>query len=176
MGATSTRSRPRSSAAVSASSMGRTPSCSPVSVMTRTGLIRICRLTRVRCSRCTASGVLQAQVTQKKDTHSPDVLTPRAWRQAPRGMRFRTRVHRRLRSGWGWEPCPAPLQLRRVKLPDNPQSVNRIGSTTSSPRRPSATRPATTTGSCSNSTSQPPATASPRSARLLSRVTSGSTS
>jgi len=44
VGATSTRSSPRSCAAASASSMGRTPSCSPVAVMTRTGLMRIMRL------------------------------------------------------------------------------------------------------------------------------------
>src|SRR5258705_6947680 len=47
-GATSTRSRPRSFAAAIASSIVSTPSWSPLSAITRTGLIRICRLTRVR--------------------------------------------------------------------------------------------------------------------------------
>ena len=37
-------------AARSASSIGRMPSCSPSDAMTRTGLMRICRLTRVRLS------------------------------------------------------------------------------------------------------------------------------
>lgn len=51
VGATSTRSSPRSVAAARASSMGSTPSCSPLAVMTRTGLMRIWRLTRIRFSR-----------------------------------------------------------------------------------------------------------------------------
>src|SRR2546427_111811 len=47
-GATSTRSRPRSCAAARASSIVKTPSWSPLSAITRTGLMRICRFTRVR--------------------------------------------------------------------------------------------------------------------------------
>src|SRR2546425_2666975 len=47
-GATSTRSRPRSTAAASASSTVITPSCSPSGAMTRMGLVRICRFTRMR--------------------------------------------------------------------------------------------------------------------------------
>src|SRR6266567_5469735 len=47
-GATSTRSRPRCCAAASASSTVITPSCSPSGAITRSGLIRICRFTRVR--------------------------------------------------------------------------------------------------------------------------------
>src|SRR5439155_23894196 len=47
-GATSTRSSPRSCAAARASSIVRTPNWSPLSAITRTGLMRICRLTRVR--------------------------------------------------------------------------------------------------------------------------------
>src|SRR5439155_9281603 len=51
MGATSTRSSPFPSATASASSIGSTPNCSPVSEITRTGLMRIMRLTRTRRSR-----------------------------------------------------------------------------------------------------------------------------
>src|SRR6266700_3576289 len=47
-GATSTRSRPRSCAAANASSTVSTPSCAPSGAITRIGLIRICRLTRMR--------------------------------------------------------------------------------------------------------------------------------
>src|SRR6266496_6790160 len=47
-GATSTRSRPRSTAAASASSTVITPSCAPSGAITRSGLIRICRFTRMR--------------------------------------------------------------------------------------------------------------------------------
>src|SRR5437016_4277456 len=47
-GATSTRSRPRSCAAASASSTVSTPSCAPSGAITRIGLIRICRFTRTR--------------------------------------------------------------------------------------------------------------------------------
>src|ERR1041384_7079793 len=47
-GATSTRSRPRSCAAASASSIASTPSCWPSSAIARTGLMRIIRLIRVR--------------------------------------------------------------------------------------------------------------------------------
>src|SRR5439155_1271951 len=47
-GATSTRSSPRACAAAMASSIGSTPSCSPSFAITRTGLMRICLLTRIR--------------------------------------------------------------------------------------------------------------------------------
>src|SRR5205814_6367684 len=47
-GATSTRSSPRCCAAANASSTVITPSCSPSGAITRRGLMRICRFTRVR--------------------------------------------------------------------------------------------------------------------------------
>src|SRR6266542_3021985 len=47
-GATSTRSRPLTCAAASASSTVITPSCAPSGPITRMGLIRICRFTRTR--------------------------------------------------------------------------------------------------------------------------------
>src|SRR6266550_3382127 len=55
-GATSTRSRPRSCAAARASSIDSTPNWSPLSAITRTGLMRICRLTRVRGALLLLSG------------------------------------------------------------------------------------------------------------------------
>src|SRR5215208_1709751 len=76
VGATSTRSNPRSIAAAKASSIGSTPSCSPAAVITRTGLIRIIRLTRIRFSRSfVASECLQGN---KEKEHPAMTGCPRS--------------------------------------------------------------------------------------------------
>src|SRR6476620_2067302 len=78
VGATSTRSSPRSIAAANASSIGSTPSCSPAAVITRTGLIRIIRLTRIRFSRSfVASACLQA-IKEKEHPANDRVPTTEA--------------------------------------------------------------------------------------------------
>ena len=106
VGATSTRSSPRSSAAASASSIGSTPSCSPVLVMTRTGLMRIIRLTRTRRSR---SFVDSASLLGEKENGHPG--SPGCPATEARGARSAVDelpdqdpdAPPALLAGWGWE-------------------------------------------------------------------------
>src|SRR5262245_24206322 len=83
IGATSTRSNPRSCAAASASSTGITPSCSPPGPITRTGLMRICRLTRTRFSRSFVDSGRTSFRKMKKGT--PEYRMSQHCRRAPGG-------------------------------------------------------------------------------------------
>src|SRR3954463_13158280 len=77
VGATSTRSSPRSTAAASASSIGSTPNCSPAAVITRTGLIRIIRLTRVLFSRSFVDSECLHHQKEKRAPGNDRVPTPK---------------------------------------------------------------------------------------------------
>src|SRR2546422_257211 len=87
-GATSTRSRPRSFAAAIASSIVNTPSWSPLSAITRTGLMRICRLTRVRGALLLLSRGGRCAVSCRKEKRTR-VAPPRSVRPHDHVVEFR---------------------------------------------------------------------------------------
>src|SRR5207245_1193659 len=70
-GATSTKSRPRSWAAASASSTVNTPSCAPSGAITRRGLIRICRFTRIRGALLFGLSIARCGPPQQKKKRIP---------------------------------------------------------------------------------------------------------
>src|SRR6267143_2257384 len=101
-GATSTRSRPRSFAAAIASSIVSTPSWSPLSAITRTGLIRICRLTRVRGALLLLSGGGGSCAISFRDVKKADPDYPKIRNSSPSGEVSRTLKHsQREACGWG---------------------------------------------------------------------------
>src|SRR6266550_302021 len=102
-GATSTRSRPRSFAAAIASSIVNTPSWSPLSAITRTGLIRICRLTRVRGALLLSMGGSCAISFTEVKKADPDY--PKIRNSSPTGEVSRTLTHSQ-REAWGWGSQP----------------------------------------------------------------------
>src|SRR6266545_878857 len=128
IGATSTRSSPRSSAAASASSTAITPNCSPPGPITRTGLMRICRLTRTRFSRSFVdSGRTSFCETKKGTSRTPDVpATPTRAEGSAAGLKpgpgHAARSERGLRVG----EFRSPLARRELYLP-RPGVSTRLG-------------------------------------------------
>src|SRR5437867_8826336 len=109
IGATSTRSSPRASAAARASSIDKTPSCSPESEMTRTGLIRIIRLTRVRRSRSFVLSGRPPVVAKQKHPAGRGVPERSPAETARHEGANQEPVRRAAGSGWG--AVGPPLQV-----------------------------------------------------------------
>src|SRR6266849_8736676 len=104
-GATSTRSRPRSTAAARASSTGITPNCSPSFEITRTGLMRICRFTRVR-------GCLLLPVSIARNGSPPHEGSEKADPESP-GIRIVVTKLADHHRGHKTEPLAVPAQPAR---------------------------------------------------------------
>src|SRR6266540_2879827 len=116
-GATSTRSRPRSFAAAIASSIVNTPSWSPLSAITRTGLIRICRLTRVRGALLLLSGGGGSCAISFRDVKKADPDYPKIRNPSPSGEVSRTLKHSHTR---GQRVGPQPTyQVVATKLAEH---------------------------------------------------------
>ena len=100
VGATSTRSCPRSSANANASSMASTPNCSPSLPITRTGLIRIWRFTLTLFSRSLVdSGCLLYGEKRKTPRGAGCPQQHRIGPWGPEEKRIGTRSHA-VCSGW----------------------------------------------------------------------------
>src|SRR5690606_2109652 len=107
-GATSTRSRPWLSAAASASSTGMMPSCAPSALMTRTGLIRICRFTRTLFSIAIVPPPEWRIKKTRADGSAPATSAPASQCGRRRSL-LNPAVPRARTEGWGgWKALPLP--------------------------------------------------------------------
>jgi len=101
VGATSTRSNPSSWARASATSTSRMPSCEPSGAITRTGLMRICRLTRTRL---VLSWIVGAPPRKKRKTRTlrESAMKTRASCDEAVVAHSELLQHARLRGAEGW--------------------------------------------------------------------------
>jgi hypothetical protein len=161
-----------------------------VAVITRTGLIRIIRLTRIRFSRSFVDSACASNLTGKKNEHPSKIRVP-ATRGRHEAVRSASEARTRVRcgtgpAGGGWGSLRPRFQQegQASHLPGECQpesgAVALAGASTTSrntmsfPSRAGTAK--ATVGSCSKTSRQPPATASARSRRLLSSVRRGSRS